>query len=74
MKQKMLHFFIGLLIYGTIGYFIMYFTEPDQNPWFYTVFWGITMALVDVIVFRKFKIQKIKNEHKKRSTRSRFLD
>lgn len=58
MKQKLLQFFIGLLIYGTIGYFIMYFTEPDQNPWFFAITWGITMAIFDVLFLRKPKIDK----------------
>lgn len=54
----MLHFFIGLLIYGTIGYLIMYFTEPNQNPWFFAITWGITMAIFDVLFLRKPKIDK----------------
>lgn len=55
MKQKFFYFLVGLMIYGGLAYLTMYIADPNQNPWFYTTFWGTSMALIDVFVFRKFK-------------------
>lgn len=43
------------MIYGGLAYLTMYIADPNQNPWFYTIIWGTSMALIDVFVFRKFK-------------------
>ena len=58
MKHIFFHFIAGIIIYGVIGYFIMYFTEPEHSPWFFTITWAISMAIFDLLFFRKNKIDK----------------
>jgi len=56
MKQKVIHFILALIIYGLIAYLSVYFFDEDNpNPWFYIVFWSVTMALVDVLFFEKMR-------------------
>jgi len=58
MKEKKFHFIVAILIYGTIGYFIVYFTQAEQNPWLFTFVLGISMAIFNEVFFRKNKINK----------------
>lgn len=53
MKQKAIHFLIGFVLYGLIGYFIVYFVQPIESAWFFSITWGISMALFDVLYIRK---------------------
>lgn len=59
MKEKVIHFITALIIYGIIGWLIIYFLEDENySPWFFVIFWGVSMALAELFIFEKIRNRK----------------
>jgi len=61
LKKKVIHFITALIIYGLIGWLMTYFLQDENhNPWFFILFWAVSMALAELFIFEKIRNRKKK--------------
>lgn len=64
MNRKAAHFIAGFIIYGFLGYLIVYWfgEEGGISPLEFALVWGFFMSLTDVFVFEPIRNRKKKEK------------
>jgi hypothetical protein len=64
MKAKFIHFFAGFIIYGFLGYLIVFWfgEEGGISPLEFALIWGFFMSLADVFVLERIRNRKKKEK------------
>lgn len=64
MNRKVAHFIAGFILYGLMGYLIVYWLGEggDMSPLEFALIWGLLMALAEVFVFERLRNRKKKEK------------